>query len=56
MYADQKAENVSKTGPGQEDQEPIMGIPAPHTLLHPEADQVEHIVRSAWSNARLVAE
>ena len=53
MYADQKAELKQK---GTEDEEPISGIPEPHQLYHPDAPEVENIVRTAWSNARLVAE
>ena len=53
MYADQKAELKQKV---TEDEEPICGIPEPHQLYHPDAPEVENIVRTAWSNARLVAE
>ena len=57
MFADQKAEIKQKpsTSTAEEDDH-ISGIPEPHQLLHPEADKVEKIVRTAWSNARLVAE
>lgn len=53
MYAEQKTE-ISHDKEGHEDG--LIGIPAPHILLHPEADQVEAIVRTAWGNARLVAD
>lgn len=57
IYADQKAVKASDGATG--DHEPIVdgaSFGIPHQLLHPEAKEVENIVRTAWSNARLVAE
>ena len=58
MFADQKAEGLAQKHDEENDKAPVMGQPwgAAHLLAHPEADQVETIVRTAWSNARLVAE
>jgi len=58
IYAqDQKS---TKEGGAAGDHEAILeagpGFGVPHQLLHPEAKEVESIVRTAWSNARLVAE
>ena len=50
MYVDDKDSKAS------ERKEETPGFPTPHVLLHPDAAKVEHIIRNAWSSARLVAE
>lgn len=39
-----------------EREDPSAAYQTPHVLLHPEAPQVENIIRNAWNAARLVAE
>jgi len=45
-----------KDNKAAEKQDASAAFPEPHELIHPEAPQVEKIVRNAWNNARLVAE
>jgi len=53
LYVDDKDQAGSERG--KEKDEDAGGFGTPHYLMHPEAPQVEKIIRNAWSNANLVA-
>jgi len=52
LYVDDKDQAGSERG---KDEDNAGGFGTPHYLMHPEAPQVEKIIRNAWSNANLVA-
>lgn len=52
MYVDDHDSSAAQ----KEGEPPNPGAFHPHVLHHPEAAQVEQIIRNAWNKARLVAE